>query len=1758
MNTVIPATPATDESASPVRLGEQVDTSSPAVLPDAAPSGASEEVQKLLLNGSLIQQLKQQVLTELLMASGALSSHGAGTDQVGSLTASAPPALPPTNKVTPQLLRVASRDMRRLSKSVDWKLPFRERNGVLQDIFQQYRDAQARVEVVTYDMILDLPSRDAFDDWWKSAGAIEHGHDWWTRFHAIRRKNVSPVPSLPSDWRELDADALEWFILSEWARYYRSDADQTIKKQFSVKMEWSETTLDQIDTFLSALKAAISSTESYRGTPDNDRLLMESVIEHGIMKNAQYEPQYHLGQKLLSDFKSLANEEKTWDFIIREINFRTRVQINALDESHLLGWISRPRRWFGNAQKPHGLIGKRDLPHSDDEGDAKSVSESAKKKAKHDESRVTCFGCGKKHRGGTANCALANHPLFNRSNVPWHKSEIGKAFKAKGHNVLVESIKDIKELKNERESSTRSPTKPTDKPERKGESAFVAALASQSKNTYTLYVVHENRKPKAVETLIDSGAEAGNCIDANLADKLRQEGYVVASCVCSSCSLKVCPVLDNLPCIQTRGRVKLNIQFPQQVIALSFNILPLSERQMIIGIDDIRRHDITRLCREFFVEDNSAKAGSSICNPVIDDDNVSPRMVQNPVDKNVRDNDGDRPGQSYLVGAMGGPKRPTECTRSLTYCQRGNEFEGCLVHIEELLNLSEGVPENDVFWRDDIVTALTGSNSVGWAAKGSRPHKTCPKEGKSLLASMRSVDAHNREPVPLEPATKNSDLVLPTIIGNETVHVAARRIVEKHWRVFSRTVNPDPADVAPMELRLVDERKWRVNSNSLAPRVQSLQKENALKEIIALLLKQRIISASQATHYSQVLLVPKPGRSDAWRLCIDYRALNEVLEGMGWPIPHIQHMIERIGRKRPKWFAVLDLTSGYHQVLLSPNSREYAAFITPFGTFVPNRISMGLKSAPAYFQQQIQTTVIADLMYVAAELYIDDIVAYGSTEEEFLEHLDRILQRLEDKRITLNPDKAKIAVSEVEAVGHVLDQYGIKMSIEKIQKVMQFPPPRYGKNLKQFLGMANYFRRHINGYAKIARPLELLIRDYKNTKARVIQWTDEARAALHRLQAEIAACPKLYFLRHDVPIILETDASEYAIGAYLYQVVDNEQQPIAFMSRSLSGAQINWSTIEKECFAIYSALREWEYLLRDVQFTIRTDHKNLRYLNTNTPKVVRWKLAVQEFNFFVSYVPGEENVVADTLSRIVRHDTLRSETDDNADIDDIPSDRSAEGEKADQESNDDQVSGEPNQSIGTVAALVPQRLDHDGPLRPVEHHSVNRYTPEIAEKIMSVHNSYRGHFGVDRTIAILQREQGSWLHMRNHVRQFIAECPSCQKMKDIKPIIVSLPFTTATYSPFSRINMDTIGPLPTDEDKNAYILVLIDCFSRFVELYAIPSTEARPCAKCLINFTGRYGAPEYLLSDRGSQFVNQTIKEMLRIMGTQQMLSLAYSKQENAIVERANKEIMRHLRGIVFDTRIKNEWSLVLPLVQRIMNSHPHDSIGVAPAQIIFGNSIQLDRGILFRGDHIDITNPNVLTPTIKQYLDKLLSVQSKTSACAQHHQYETDQARLRAVAKKGKGETPTVFPVNSYVLLQYHSGLGNHQGPTKLHTRWQGPFRVIKSRGSQYTLQNLVTLRESVHHIQELAPFHWNAELVDPKEVAWRDQDRFQVESIISHQGDMRRVSTLTFRVRWQGFPPEEDTIEPWKNLRSNAALHAYLRRSGQESKIPREFLNA
>jgi hypothetical protein len=252
-------------------------------------------------------------------------------------------------------------------------------------------------------------------------------------------------------------------------------------------------------------------------------------------------------------------------------------------------------------------------------------------------------------------------------------------------------------------------------------------------------------------------------------------------------------------------------------------------------------------------------------------------------------------------------------------------------------------------------------------------------------------------------------------------------LLRQYIVALSPELSKETALIPPMVLK-VDESKWRSPRNQGPPRTQSTAKQNATINHVTKMLEANVVAPSQAPYYSQVLLTGKQdpvtglkSMADT-RLCVDYRPLNEISESMGWPIPNTQQLLQRLGYKKPKYFAVLDLTSGYWQAPLDIKSRWLTAFICVMGIFEYLRVAMGLKGAPSYFQGTMATTVLVGLLYTACELYIDDVCVFGATEDEYFANLESVLQRFIKHKMTFKPSKMKLGLTRVEYVGHVIDR----------------------------------------------------------------------------------------------------------------------------------------------------------------------------------------------------------------------------------------------------------------------------------------------------------------------------------------------------------------------------------------------------------------------------------------------------------------------------------------------------------------------------------------------------------------------------------------------------------------------------------------------------------------------------------------------------------------------------------------------------------------
>ena len=213
----------------------------------------------------------------------------------------------------------------------------------------------------------------------------------------------------------------------------------------------------------------------------------------------------------------------------------------------------------------------------------------------------------------------------------------------------------------------------------------------------------------------------------------------------------------------------------------------------------------------------------------------------------------------------------------------------------------------------------------------------------------------------------------------------------------------------------------------------------------------------------------------SWRFCVDFRTLNQVTKSMGWPIPNIPQVLQRIGEQKAKWFAVLYLTSGYNHAPVGKRSKTLTAFICSEGLFEWTRLSMGLKGAGSYFEHHMSNTILRDLVQKNLEVYLDDIIVYANSPKELNQRLEQVFKRLQSFGITLNPDKVRIGMQEVEYVRHLIDEDGLSFSEEKKLHVLNFRRPETASPMKSFFGLTSQFREHIQNYGVLAAPLHNMI-----------------------------------------------------------------------------------------------------------------------------------------------------------------------------------------------------------------------------------------------------------------------------------------------------------------------------------------------------------------------------------------------------------------------------------------------------------------------------------------------------------------------------------------------------------------------------------------------------------------------------------------------------------------------------------------------------------
>ena len=446
-------------------------------------------------------------------------------------------------------------------------------------------------------------------------------------------------------------------------------------------------------------------------------------------------------------------------------------------------------------------------------------------------------------------------------------------------------------------------------------------------------------------------------------------------------------------------------------------------------------------------------------------------------------------------------------------------------------------------------------------------------------------------------------------------------LLASYAEIFSD--KPGSARVPPQQIELTNTNAIRVRPNSVPE-----SRMKAVAEEIRDMEAAGVIERSKSPYCSPIVVVDK--KDGGVRICGDYRRVNAVTRHDAEPMSDPQAIFATLASSRI--FSKLDLTKGFFQIPLSEESSKVTAISTPNGLYHYRVLPFGMTNSPAIFNR-VMREVMRDIEGV--EMFVDDVLIHSPSFSQHLETLRVVFERLRQYNLTIKPSKCLIGHEKVPYLGHVIGggQYGCQL--DKIVKVRDAPTPQTKTQVKSFLGLAGYYRDYIPNFAVIAAPLHELLRKHAPN---VVQWTEAQEEAFATLKSLLCKEPILQLPDPNKQYILRTDASKEGIGAVLMQESNGQVHPVSYYSRKLRAAERNYSTVEKELLAVVEGVKKYYFFLYGNRFVIETDHMPLASLKTSknaNARLMRWALYLQQFQFTVKYIKGQNNVGADFLSRLV-------------------------------------------------------------------------------------------------------------------------------------------------------------------------------------------------------------------------------------------------------------------------------------------------------------------------------------------------------------------------------------------------------------------------------------------------------------------------------------------------------------------------------------------
>lgn len=755
-----------------------------------------------------------------------------------------------------------------------------------------------------------------------------------------------------------------------------------------------------------------------------------------------------------------------------------------------------------------------------------------------------------------------------------------------------------------------------------------------------------------------------------------------------------------------------------------------------------------------------------------------------------------------------------------------------------------------------------------------------------------------------------------------------------------------------------------------------------------------------------VILVPK--KDGTWRMCSDCRALNNITIKYRHPIPRLDDLLDEL--HGACYFSKIDLKSGYNQIRIREGDEWKTAFKTKYGLYEWLVMPFGLTNAPSTFMR-LMNHILREFIGKFVVVYFDDILIYSTSLDLHIDHLKSVLTVLREEQLYANLEKCIFCTNHVVFLGFVVSSKGVQVDEEKVRAIQEWPTPKSVTEVRSFHGLASFYRRFVKDFSTLAAPLNEVLK--KNVG---FKWGEKQEEAFNVLKQKLTNAPILALPNFQKSFEIECDASNVGIGAVLMQ----EGHPIAYFSEKLSGPTLNYSTYDKELYALVRALKTWQHYLYPKEFVIHSDHESLKYIKGQgklNKRHAKWVEFLEQFPYVIKHKKGKGNIVADALSR--RHALLSMLETKLIGLECLKS-----------MYENDETFGEIFKNCEKFSENGFFR--HEGFLFKENKLCVPKCSTRNLLVCEAHEGGLMGHFGVQKTLETLQ-EHFYWPHMKKDVQKFCEHCIVCKKAKSkVKPHGLYTPLPIPEY-PWIDLSMDFVLGLPKTSNGRDSIFVVVDRFSKMAHFIPCKKIDdASHVADLFFKEIVRlHGLPRSIVSDRDSKFLSHFWRTLWSKLGTKLLFSTTCHPQTDGQTEVVNRTLGTLLRTVL--RKNLKTWEACLPHVEFAYNRAVHSTTNCSPFEVVYG---------------FNPLTPLDLLPMPNVSVFKHKEGQAKADYVKKLHERVKDQIerKNKSYAKQAnKGRKKVVFEPGDWVWVHMRKERFPEQRKSKLQPRGDGPFQVLE-----------------------------------------------------------------------------------------------------------------